>query len=453
VPVAQVSPVCLSFNATPSEFKLGDDVTLYARAVNPLDGQPLAGVNVSFLQNGTSFIGPSQYVKTLEDGVASVTWHYPSDGSICTVNASVKSDNTIGNCSLAVQPVTLTVGNETRLLLEAWRDQQGTGHTVYARLLNGSGSGLQNQTVTLTVNGTAHPLQTNSTGYATLRLTLQPGDTSANTYQVMASFNGTNPRSASLNASDPYGDQYAVCTSNQYDLRPSTNCSTLAVLLQSTDAITAAKTMEDMQTKVTDRGWLGTGGEWSWFYPWFRTHVEISLGSLVIDMGFSPIFPGAGTYKFQGLEVFSDMLQEFVQEVTSDIVFLFGEYVVAKLLSIIPFTDFAAAAMLFIKWGTQVGLLMKDWNDQARMLAVSFVNILMALIACEASIAGAFINALFGILYARTLSAIYLLQSGLIVVAAPIAGVRTWLDALDVAMDMGLGVTALARYNGELGQF
>jgi hypothetical protein len=114
---------------------------------------------------------------------------------------------------------------------------------------------LQNYTVMVNVKGTAHRLQTNGTGYATLHLTLQPGDTSANTYQVMASFNGTNPRSASLNgtnplsvslnASDPYGDQYVVCTTNQYDLRPSTNSSTLTVLLQSTDPIATSRTLED----------------------------------------------------------------------------------------------------------------------------------------------------------------------------------------------------------------
>jgi hypothetical protein len=130
------------------------------------------------------------------------------------VNASVKSDNTIGNCTLAEQPLTLTVGNETQLLLEAWRDPQGTGHTIDARLLDAGGNALGGETVTLSVNGTAYPLTTNGTGYVSLHLALQPGDASAKTYQVMAMFNGTNPRSTSINASDPYGDQYAVCITN-----------------------------------------------------------------------------------------------------------------------------------------------------------------------------------------------------------------------------------------------
>jgi hypothetical protein len=105
------------------------------------------------------------------------------------------------NWTLVVEPVMLTMDNDTMLLFEAWRDPSGTGHTIYARLVDASGSGLSGYTVTLTVNGTAYTQQTNSTGCVTLHLALQPGDTSANTYQVVASFNGTNPRSANETAS------------------------------------------------------------------------------------------------------------------------------------------------------------------------------------------------------------------------------------------------------------
>jgi hypothetical protein len=302
VPVAQVSPVCLSFNATPSEFKPGADVTLYAQAVNPLDGAPLRGVKVQFLQNGTNSIGP--YNETGLDGVASMAWQYPSDGSICMVNASVISDNTIGNCSLAVQPVTLTVGAETQMLLEAWRDSQGTGHTIDAQLVNGSGYPLQGQNLTVTVNGTSYQQQTNGTGYVTLHLALQPGDASANTYQVMASFNGTNSRSANLTTEDPYGDQYAVCITNQYDLRPSMNSSTLTVLLQSTDAITAAKTMEKMQQEAQDSGWFRVDAQWSWWYPWFKIHISAHVNpslSYCLDLF------GSGYLYFDGAQNKSDV--------------------------------------------------------------------------------------------------------------------------------------------------
>ena len=186
------------------------------------------------------------------------------------------ADQLLANCTLAVQPVTLTVGNETQLLLSAWRDQQDTGHTICAELVDGFGHELgKGYTVTLTVNNTAYTLQTNSTGYVTLHLALQPGDTTANTYEVMAMFNRTNPRSFSINASDPYGDQYAVCTTNQYDLRPSTNSSTLSVLLQTTDATTAAKTMEQMQQEAESSGQLNTKPVLGWGYPWFWLQTTV----------------------------------------------------------------------------------------------------------------------------------------------------------------------------------
>jgi hypothetical protein len=139
--------------------------------------------------------------------------------------------------------------------------------------------------VTLNVNGTAYQLQTSSSGYATLYLNLPPGDTSANTYQVQATFKGTNPRSTSLNASDPYGDQYPVCTTNQYDLLPSTNSSTLFVLLQYTDSITAAKTMEQMQQEAESEGLQVWGPDsWCLWPPFFKLHARIAINWLNMDV-------------------------------------------------------------------------------------------------------------------------------------------------------------------------
>jgi len=281
VAMAQASPVCLSFNAAPSEFAPGTSITLYAQAINPLDGKPLDGVDVTFLQNGTSHIEQPQYVKTDENGVASVPWYYDSTWSVCAVNASVESSDTIGNLVLATQPVTLTVGSETQILLSAWRDPSGTGHTIYAQLVDGLGHELgSGYTVTLTVNGTDYVNETNSTGYVTLHQALQPGDTSANTYEVMAMFNGTNPRSTTTTALDSYGDEYASCITNQYDLRPSTNSSTLQVLLQTTDAITAKRTMEQMQSDAKAEGLQAWGPDsWCPWPPFFKLHARVTVDS------------------------------------------------------------------------------------------------------------------------------------------------------------------------------
>jgi hypothetical protein len=160
------------------------------------------------------------------------------------------------------------------------------------------------------VNGTAYTLQTNGTGYVTLHLALQPGDTSANTYQIVATFNGTNLKTAILNASDPYGDQYAVCITNQYGLRPSTNCSTLAVLLQTTDEITIVKTMEQMQKEAEDNGSLRVRDQWSWCYPWFRVHFQfVQNGTVEYDEGVSPL-PFGNTLQYT--EIMNNTVINFV---------------------------------------------------------------------------------------------------------------------------------------------
>jgi hypothetical protein len=123
-------------------------------------------------------------------------------------------------------------------------------------------------------------------------------------YQVMAMFNGTNPSSSSLNGSDPYGNPYAVCTTSQYDLRPSTNSSTLAVLLQSTDAITAAKTPGELRDDMKGKGllnvWTGPGDSWC---TWFKIHVRIHVDWLNLTVQAWMGFPwGAGIEQCTGLE-------------------------------------------------------------------------------------------------------------------------------------------------------
>jgi hypothetical protein len=450
--------MCLSFNVTPSEFAPKDGVALYTRAVCPLDGKPLQNVSTTFLQNGISFIDPSQYLQTGSNGVASVIWLYTSDGSIgsiCTVNASVKSDTTIGNRTLAVQPLTLTVGSETSLLLEAWRDPQGTGHTIYARLVDASGSGLSGYTVTLTVNGTAYTQQTNNTGYVTLHLALQPGDTSANTYQVMATFNGTNPKSANTTASDPYGDQYAVCTTTQYDLRPSTNSSTLSVLLQSSDAITAAKTAEQMQQKAKDKGWLNVYDEWSWWYPWYRLHIKLTLSNTTIDVGFSPFLPFGTTLSMVGVESLASVLpyvtEEIWQDTAMDFAGLFVSYVAAKALSVCGEVPglIAIGAKGLVQWALFLPLLVNEKAGSVRMLAACFANILMGLIALATDVGETFAKALWNVCTAPILSALMLGTDGMIKLASPLELLRTGVDYIEsFVIDFPMALVAWARYSG-----
>jgi hypothetical protein len=42
------------------------------------------------------------------------------------------------------------------------------------------------------------------------------------------------------------------------------------------------------------------------------------------------------------------------------------------------------------------------------------------------------------------------LLNGFINAGGAIAGWRSWIDGLEIAMDLGFAVTAFARYNGEI---
>jgi hypothetical protein len=358
-----------------------------------------------------------------------------------------------------VQPVTLNVGEKTGLLLEAWRDSQGTGHTVYARLVDGGGSPLGGQAVTLNVNGTAYALQTNQSayqdqsGYVTLYLTLQPGDAgAANAYQVMAMFNGTNPRSANLTAEDPYGDQYAVCTTIQYDLRPSTNSSTLAVLLQSTDAITAAKTAEQMQQQAQDSGWISVYSEWSWWYPWYRLHVKIDVNP-TIDVGFSPVLPGGETYSWDGLGFFSGLTGEVISDVVLDFAGLFTTFFIARHASMVPIVGAGVGLAIELgKIAVQSTLLyFTDWQNRGSgLLGVAIGNVLMGILALKASIAEAFIRDLMRLCKWVASALMNMFDALARILEAEQWASRWWIDGIEAGGDFALAALGMARYAGYL---
>jgi hypothetical protein len=234
--IAQVSPACLSFNATPSEFIPGTNVTLCAQAVNPLDGAALGGVKVQFLQDGSSIISSLPYIQTGLDGVATLSWQYLDDYAVHTVKAEVVRDNSIGNFSLT-------------LSLPSVNDQPTT-------------------------------------------------------YNVQASFQGDNPSNATAYGYTPNGTQYAVCTTVQYGYKPSCNCTVVIVEPTEAQVITATKTMEQKQQEAQGKQELSVWPEFSWWYPWFRIHIDAH-----VDPGLSfclDLF-GSGDLSLDGAQNKSDV--------------------------------------------------------------------------------------------------------------------------------------------------
>jgi hypothetical protein len=91
------------------------------------------------------------------------------------------------------------------------------------------------------------------------------------------------------------------------------------------------------------------------------------------------------------------------------------------------------------------------WNDKAQLLATAFVCAVMAMIAAGgASLGTAFILLLEGTLWGGTYYAASSLISGFINVGGTIVGWRSWINGLEIALDLVFAVIAYARYEGRI---
>lgn len=176
-------------------------------------------------------------------------------------------------------------------------------------------------------------------------------------------------------------------------------------------------------------------------------HIKVAMGNTFIYVAFSPFLPG-GEELWSSGEVFSEVAGEFMQELVIDVGILFAEYIVAKGFSLSPPTWPLAAFTLFAKGITQGFFLWRSWDDLARILATALVSFILGLFAIQASLGVAFVNLLFSMVSAGTVSALYLIQNNLIVAAQPLQAIRTWADGVEVVMDLGFGIAALGRYWG-----
>ena len=268
-------------------------------------------------------------------------------------------------------------------------------------------------------------------------------------FDVRTVFEGDEPCTATAYGHTPNGTEYAICTTIQYGFKPTCNSTWLTVETQAIQVMTSTKTPEEMQAEAESSGWLRLEPRFSWWYPWYRLHIQINVNPR-IHVGFNPLLPGGEVWDWENLDFFSDLYEQFLEELVVDSLGLFAGYVVAKGFSL---WNWPATAIAFIvKAGLQAGLLAKDWHDSGRMLAAAITNILIGIIAIKTSLAKAFLDTLFNIVAAGTMSALYLLYNGAITVATPVQHIRTWADWVEVGMDFAFGITALIRYLDLTGQ-
>jgi len=323
------------------------------------------------------------------------------------------------------------------------------------------------------VSGKAYMLTTNDTGYVTQPLNLVAVGGEATTYQIRAVFEGAGFKTRNLTVTDPYGQDYLVCTTLQWDFKASQNSVTLMVEAPKTDTTSSTsdenatvtqneesttatipppKTQEEMQAEAEQGGWLQIWPEFSWWYPWFRLHVKVNVNPM-IHVAFNPILPGGEELWLEGLEIFANVVADIWQDVVIDLVGVFISYAVAKGLSIWNLAGGLIAEG--IKGAVQYGLFFNEFfratNGSLVMLAAGIANIIMGLVAIATNIGEAFVRALYNILWAPVLSAVMFTTSTMIAIAAPFQAVRTAVDYVEsVVIDFPIAILALLKYLGKI---
>jgi hypothetical protein len=206
-----------------------------------------------------------------------------------------------------------------------------------------------------------------------------------------------------------------------------------------------AKTPEEMQQEAEQKGWLKVWHEFTWWYPWYRLRIKININP-TIHVAFNPIFPGGESYNWEGLEIFTAIAEEVIQEFIIDVIGIFTGYLAAKALSI--WNPAVGIFAELAKGVLQFGLLVaSNWDNKMRLLVSAVVNVIMGFIALKSSIGKAFIEALCRLTAAPASSALLNLHFKLLHVlfVAEFIG-RWWLDILEVAIDWVIGGIALGRF-------
>jgi hypothetical protein len=160
-------------------------------------------------------------------------------------------------------PVQLTVGKTSRLLLNVTRDNSTSRHIVQGWLKYGS-SPVPSKTVVVKINETQYTLTTDGNGHFVKSVGLQPLNNTATLYLISASFNGDTAVTATAQGETLDGQDYPACTTIQYnDYKPSSNSTTLTIEPQATQVTQQTKKPEQMQQEAEQSGGLTIWHEFS----------------------------------------------------------------------------------------------------------------------------------------------------------------------------------------------
>jgi hypothetical protein len=363
------------------EFELGATIALTATVYNATSDDILSGFVVRFYEvypdGSRSLVGTAT---TNASGVAAVSYLYVAGP--CTFVADVATGQ-----NFITSPILLTIGNETSLYLNVTRCYSENAshwhayrHTISGELFCGS-TPLVCKKITINVNGTRHNAFTDSIGQFDIDWYLIPKDNKPTTYNVTAIFEDEDAANVTVYGYTPNATRYAVSTTIYYGLKPSINSFTLTVEPPKTEVKTAPKDMlqgnvtatqtsvkippqktpQQMQREAENSGTLRIEHEWSWWFPWYRTHfVSVYKGIALYDQGISPLpFVGATlTCSNTFLNIIRDLWSLVIWPVA---VAVAGAEFTALLASNCGLMGFVIALVISI--GTKTLSLITNWNS------------------------------------------------------------------------------------------
>lgn len=125
-------------------------------------------------------------------------------------------------------------------------------------------------------------------------------------------------------------------------------------------------------------------------------HVNVTLGEVSFDVGFSPVLPFGTTFSISGLDTLASVLncitEEIWQDTAVDLFGLFASFIAAKTLSLCGeiLGLVAIGAKGVVQWALFAPLLLNEKAGSVRMVAAFIADTLMGFVALSAGIGEAF---------------------------------------------------------------
>jgi hypothetical protein len=241
---AQINPLMIYFDVTPGKFEPGTAVTLHALAVEAKSNDTFtAGLVFDFLEDGdeNDVIG-SVIVEAPNVCEVWVDWDYPDGLEAHTVTVVVHLLDG-SEVKHMVEPVSLEVYEETKLLFWVERGDSSE-HVFHGKLLTKNDSlPVPHMPIKAYLNDTLLDLnlETGDDGYFTFARNFNPAEEKLY-YTLQVSFEGTDSKTATLNATDLMGGSYTVCQTAQFNHLPASNTTSITAEPQATQVTVPTKT-------------------------------------------------------------------------------------------------------------------------------------------------------------------------------------------------------------------